>query len=290
MYINIKNLIISVIISILILTICSAVFYYLLIKKQPDKVEKIPSNNEITLKLNESFDAFNNTFLKSNTVRKQVVERLQNSENISSTFISESFLNTLYPNKYSKDVSFLKFIERKLNMANFCETRNCFISEQDGLPYMFGFFVKLRYQKQIHFVKLADGTTYAIDFLSSDCKYMLGGYENVCGQGYVDINGKKPPNILDFDIYKYNIIYKDNGILEIVPAVNYYSKEVHDMCFIKHESCTAFAQKGDFSYLKTKLMQELLNQYKNGEKVPQYYKDPNKNEHSIITRTKKLFH
>ena len=105
--------------------------------------------------------------------------------------------------------------------------------------------------KNYSYVKLKDGTSYAFTYIMSSCITINGGYDNGCGYGYVDINGKKKPNILNVDIFQFRLIRNPkNGTIKMVPFYNEKTyPNTREDCYIKGKSCTNYALKGNTDYI-----------------------------------------
>lgn len=88
---------------------------------------------------------------------------------------------------------------------------------------------------------LTDGTTITLRTLSDNCSHNLGQshYANACGSIYVDINGKKGPNVQGKDFFQF--ILTKTGVF---PLGSPYSISNHD--FVR--TCLNYENVNDYNY------------------------------------------
>ena len=257
MNINFKYLFLSIIFALSIIGILF--FGYIFITNLPkinftipteniNKAQAIPSSNKIKTELNQAFAVFNKNF-NSNSENINQINNMLSYGVLTSEEVATRFLDVTYSERFGIEKTTKQKLAYKLGFVNRCKDASCF-SKNSIDAYDQPLMPQLK-NKNYSYVKLKDGTSYAFTYIMSSCKTINGGYDNGCGYGYVDINGKKKPNILNVDIFQFRLIRNPkNGTIKMVPFYNEKTyPNTREDCYIKGKSCTNYALKGNTDYI-----------------------------------------
>ena len=257
MNINFKYLFLSIIFALSIIGILF--FGYIFITNLPkinfttpteniNTAQAIPSSNKIKTELNQAFAVFNKNF-NSNSENINQINNMLSYGVLTSEEVATRFLDVTYSERFGIEKTTKQKLAYKLGFVNRCKDASCF--SKNSIDAYDQLLMPQLKNKNYSYVKLKDGTSYAFTYIMSSCITINGGYDNGCGYGYVDINGKKKPNILNVDIFQFRLIRNPkNGTIKMVPFYNEKTyPNTREDCYIKGKSCTNYALKGNTDYI-----------------------------------------
>lgn len=125
-----------------------------------------------------------------------------------------------------------------------CNHIGCFPSKYKNING-----VDIELPKSDYSYKHSTGATVMIDFVSRECKAKThDGKNTLCANIYIDVNGKRKPNILGVDLYNATVVYvpkaynnKNKQAFFVVPQYDYSTSVVN--CFKNGTDCFAPASE-----------------------------------------------
>lgn len=167
---------------------------------------------------------------------------------ISTKYVTENIVNNPFPypafrNKGNKVIvgiirllGFVKISDRSIFANKYIDLNNKFF--------------KIPYESNYTYVQLPYNAVIALNITNPSC--LTNSANNYCGDAYIDINGKRPPNQLGVDLFDVGIYHFDQNtnLLLYVPFRTAYT---YSNCVnLGGHECFFYAKYFNRDYLKTK--------------------------------------